>query len=649
MAGKGSSSVAPARSTLRVFATALRSATCEWLLILLLLLDGIFAYLLTEFSRYCHLQVPCLFCSRIDHMLGNERPGYYYRNLICTTHQAEMSCLIYCHSHGKLVDGRAMCDDCLVSFSTMHGPNSEVQRAVAGKLGHDLGSHGSFTSKELLADSVATKVCSCCGKPWRSRHRADRLLRLNSPRSGILKASSIPLPHGLSRQESLKKIREKYSGSLTPCRLGNSGFASLSNVGYSELKFNSDSESEFHYSDDDDVYHNYKHHHMDETPKKEQPKTPATAEMDLHPFKQGMSADSWRDHGEGESVVHDENRVHIPAIPEIIPLDNLPPRNFSEIPHVLSIQIREQDDPSVLSADESCVLSELVALVDSPPVPTEQFEESKMKGLDGTILDDLNNKQTEVFQPVVDKAAGGSQVAPDVPSTYIIPLQHNETPKASFNIQEREAPQFMEQQQEEEHVMEEEHGNYDAPEVHHDSDMKMTNGSSSSRGIQTPPEPAARERFNNDSALESMVNEIEGESVEDRLRRQIELDRILISTLTQELDEERSASAIATNEAMAMITRLQAEKSALHMEALQYLRMMEEQAEYDGEEMEKTNDLLAEREKELQDLEAELDYFRMKYPEEDEEEKDHSNFMSNTSRNHNNMDMVEEEEDDADW
>ncbi|KAL5068118.1 hypothetical protein RYX36_019005 [Vicia faba] len=62
---------------------------------------------------------------------------------------------------------------------------------------------------------------------------------------------------------------------------------------------------------------------------------------------------------------------------------------------------------------------------------------------------------------------------------------------------------------------------------------------------------------------------------------------------------------------MSMITRLQEEKAALQMEALQYLRMMEEQAEYDNEEFEKVNDLLTEKEKEIQDLEAELDYYRL--------------------------------------
>ena len=46
------------------------------------------------------------------------------------------------------------------------------------------------------------------------------------------------------------------------------------------------------------------------------------------------------------------------------------------------------------------------------------------------------------------------------------------------------------------------------------------------------------------------------------------------------------------------------------MEALQYLRMMEEQAEYDNDELEKVNGLLTEKEKEIQDLEAKLEFYR---------------------------------------
>ncbi|KAL5986612.1 hypothetical protein ACLOJK_014945 [Asimina triloba] len=78
----------------------------------------------------------------------------------------------------------------------------------------------------------------------------------------------------------------------------------------------------------------------------------------------------------------------------------------------------------------------------------------------------------------------------------------------------------------------------------------------------------------------------------------------------RELEEERNAAAISTNQAMAMINRLQKEKATMQMEALQYQRMMEEQAEYDQEALQKLNDLLTEKEKEVQDLEAELEDYR---------------------------------------
>jgi hypothetical protein len=80
-----------------------------------------------------------------------------------------------------------------------------------------------------------------------------------------------------------------------------------------------------------------------------------------------------------------------------------------------------------------------------------------------------------------------------------------------------------------------------------------------------------------------------------------------------ELDEERSASAVAANNAMAMITRLQAEKAAVQMEALQYQRMMEEQAEYDQEALQATRDIVSKREEQIKTLEAELVAYREKY------------------------------------
>lgn len=156
-----------------------------------------------------------------------------------------------------------------------------------------------------------------------------------------------------------------------------------------------------------------------------------------------------------------------------------------------------------------------------------------------------------------------------------------------------------------------------SPKVSLNSGDLKTSDASKPAGMQILQQRFSLERNESGLSLDgSVVSEIEGESVVDRLKRQVEHDKKLLSSLYKELEEERNASAVASDQAMAMMTRLQEEKAALHMEALQSLRMMEEQAEYDNEALHKIDDLLAEKEKELQDLEAELEFYRNKYPNE---------------------------------
>ncbi|GAA0142549.1 hypothetical protein LIER_03425 [Lithospermum erythrorhizon] len=113
--------------------------------------------------------------------------------------------------------------------------------------------------------------------------------------------------------------------------------------------------------------------------------------------------------------------------------------------------------------------------------------------------------------------------------------------------------------------------------------------------------------------VDAMMNEVDGDHIINRLKREVRLDRRSLIELYMELDEERNASEIAANNAMAMITRLQAEKAAVQMEALQYQRMMEEQAEYDQEEVQVMKDLVLKREEEIDVLESELESYRDKY------------------------------------
>ncbi|CAL9119950.1 unnamed protein product [Musa textilis] len=112
----------------------------------------------------------------------------------------------------------------------------------------------------------------------------------------------------------------------------------------------------------------------------------------------------------------------------------------------------------------------------------------------------------------------------------------------------------------------------------------------------------------------SVASEFEGcETLAvDQLKAALKAERKALGALYTELEEERSAAAIAANQTMAMITRLQEEKAAMQMEALQYQRMMDEQSEYDQEALELLNELMIKREREKQELEKELEVYRKK-------------------------------------
>ncbi|KAK7304571.1 hypothetical protein VNO77_42452 [Canavalia gladiata] len=124
--------------------------------------------------------------------------------------------------------------------------------------------------------------------------------------------------------------------------------------------------------------------------------------------------------------------------------------------------------------------------------------------------------------------------------------------------------------------------------------------------------PLEKTEFASDSNEVNVQNDVD-DGILGHLKRQVRLDRKSLMALYMELDEERSASAVAANNAMAMITRLQAEKAAVQMEALQYQRLMEEQAEYDEEALQASNDMLLKREEEIKALEAELEIYRKRF------------------------------------
>lgn len=67
------------------------------------------------------------------------------------------------------------------------------------------------------------------------------------------------------------------------------------------------------------------------------------------------------------------------------------------------------------------------------------------------------------------------------------------------------------------------------------------------------------------------------------LRRMLEMEKQRADAACLELEKERAAAASAAEEAMAMVFRLQSEKSAIDMEAHQFRRLAEQKQCYDRE------------------------------------------------------------------
>ncbi|GAB2226675.1 hypothetical protein Drorol1_Dr00022494 [Drosera rotundifolia] len=124
-----------------------------------------------------------------------------------------------------------------------------------------------------------------------------------------------------------------------------------------------------------------------------------------------------------------------------------------------------------------------------------------------------------------------------------------------------------------------------------------------------------------DGSILSEADNGDGAVMVEQLESALRAERKALRTLYAELEKERNAAAVATNETMAMISRLQEEKAAMQMEALHNQRMMEEQAEYDQEALQMMNEVIVKREMEKLELEKELEIYKKKVVEYEERER----------------------------
>ncbi|KAK9293004.1 hypothetical protein L1049_020988 [Liquidambar formosana] len=615
------------------FTTALASAVFEWLLIFLLFIDAIFSYLVRKFAHYCELPAPCLLCSRLDHVLGNEKLGYYW-DLICGNHKLEISSLVLCHVHNKLVDVHGMCENCLFSFATINKSNAETYRLLVGKLGDDptidLDAEPLLEGNNL--GSSSTRHCSCCNEPFSLKGSAQKLLQTRSIGSEAAELHQ-PLSGDVAHYQSdLKNMLERPSGTVRASHHGNKGYDPLSHIGYTELKISSDTESEVLISDDDDasalvrrtndLKEDFSVQCVQQEPRIITLDDDFTTEKLIDPASESepsllvsqVQSELIKPHGESSAAStvaighgleelnwqQDESKVDPSSLAEHISIDDvLPSSNDTETPaQVLkeSLDVVETGEVGKTSVTED---GEIPKAGSGPITITENGLEMKSDlGMQMPNYLDLG----DAYKIAVSNR--GRQFSGVLAEQWTVKDSSRVSEDLKLLLSQISATRGIELSL-----------NDMSPRVPGNGDELKTSEASSSIGLQILQKRISLERNESGLSLDgSIVSEIEGESMVDRLKRQIEYDRKSMTVLYKELEEERNASAIAANQAMAMITRLQEEKAALHMEALQYLRMMEEQAEYDMEALQKSNDHLAEKEREVQELEMELELYRKKFP-----------------------------------
>ncbi|KAJ4851376.1 hypothetical protein Tsubulata_006695 [Turnera subulata] len=401
-------------------------AVLEWVLIIVLFVDGFLAFIANEFAKFFEMKIPCLLCTRIDHVLVHRDPDFYYNDSVCESHKKDVSYLAYCHVHKKLSDIRKMCEGCLLSFATEKESDCDTYKSLVGILHKDIemfvddDSEVHLTLPAGVKDDPVPNVksslhrCSCCGESLKVKTQP----KAKRGGGGFVQHAPTPSP----RAFGMIKTEEPRMD--------------LSHIRCKELKL-SDNEPD-----------------------------------QLPPDEDGSNT--------FRIVKEDGKPARLPLLPEV-----------------------------------------------------EDMHEDRTPG-----------------------SARGNRF-------FGIPLTDS--------------------------------------------------ASNTPRWTRIPRKsPLDKTEFASDTA-EGTMPEADGDAMFQHWSRQIRLDRKSLIELYMELDEERNASAVAANEAMAMITRLQQEKAAVQMEALQYQRMMEEQAEYDEEDLQATKDMLNKREDDIKVLEAELEAYRAKY------------------------------------
>ncbi|KAM0914937.1 hypothetical protein ACQ4PT_011202 [Festuca glaucescens] len=577
------------RRTHRV-TSVLAHAALEWTLIALLLINGLLTHVVARFAAYFGLSPPCLLCARVDRLFGaaeedgDEGDARWLRGVLCGAHAAEISGMGYCLRHRRLVAEAAdMCEGCLSSWK-----------------------------KESRNGAEETTVCSCCKILMEIPSRA---LEDTHPR------------------EDPPAVHEKTAGEEEG---EDQGYVLLDQEDHED-------EEEGHGEAEQRGQQN----------EEEIEAAPAEEEV-IARGEEIMARDDrvkatfywllWMTvaAAEDESVAQGEEIENDRLVP-VVALDGMTVADDSDAGEGQGEMDHTDDEHDPDDLDTAVLLEENRMLASSvataPAMIDNSAEELVLQDATVEIGESITEEEdiavpqaTEAVPEDGNKSAEvetncevsiGSDICEQEQDGHAVPFQELVAldelfspleyaddltlPPESFHGSARAEQESSETEQRLDYLSNDQHEN-DQDRAPGTPTYSFASQNSGKRFLL---ERKLSLSLSMDGSVSSEIECGDPPTI-DQLKSTLQTERKALSAMYAELEEERNAAAIATNQTMAMINRLQEEKAAMQMEALQYQRMMEEQSEYDQEAMQLLTELVTKREREKQELERELELCKQK-------------------------------------
>uniref|UniRef100_A0A6N2KTV2 GTD-binding domain-containing protein n=1 Tax=Salix viminalis TaxID=40686 RepID=A0A6N2KTV2_SALVM len=684
-------------------------AILEWVLIILLLLNSLFSYLIIKFADYFGLKRPCLWCSRLDHFFEPANFQNSYRSLVCDDHAKEISKLGYCSNHRKLAESQDLCEDC---SSSSH--SESLSKFAFFPWMKQLSVLQDFGGDELSENGEEDLKCSCCGVCLDTKLFRDDycLMKPSWGDSFFTQKENLVLDHQADDKFGVEDHPDRERSDFLSyfCggeqgivenrgleigdreeEVGQNCSGLVSNFDCKEVAADDcEKEDAFSEEQEEPVQKDELNGQMD-NPACDQPvmvqancskdkttviqpwhlefyidqddchlipvelmDSDATGKQIRKRLEKGVEENSGSEDfvlefdkqvgAQYELLVEDRSNLE-EEMPLLSVDDNA---EEPKIAVVGSMKILEKQSYLGVHADLNLVVEEefeLVATAQPTETPYSDGNDAQESSLTvGDLMDlDYNQVSEEVLQTQSDEIEADVSIGTEIPDQEqiddiyygeeIYPSYSSKQEDPSSSDVDKHACEDGCKQVEEDAIefrtitMEtgEPSLHTESNELEEDKIPDTPTSIDSLHHLHKKLLLLERKESATEESLDgSIISDVEaggGVLTMEKLKSALRAERKALGALYAELEEERSASAVAANQTMAMINRLQEEKAAMQMEALQYQRMMEEQSEYDQEALQLLNELMVKGEKEKAEVEKELEVYRKKVQDYEMKEK----------------------------